>query len=158
MLYPLTSPEPCEDLCLFFGTLGRYDPRHRLTEHLFGAVAEQAPRAFIPTSDYPLQAFADNGVLGRFDDSGEPSLIFLRLSLPGYVKPRTQFLKALGWRDIWDLSCPIPVGQNRLTFFAEFQFFHDLLFGQSPGTFHNQLSIGNSLHSTWIFFKTECQK
>jgi len=97
LLYPLAPPEPCNDLCLFFGTLSRYDPRHRLTKHFLGAVAKQASRAFVPTSDDPLQAFADNGVLGRLDDGGEPRLILRRLSLLGNAKLVPRKRQGLLW-------------------------------------------------------------
>src|SRR6516165_2519125 len=110
MLYPLAPPEPCEDLCLFFRALNRYDPTHRLTKHFLGAVAKQAPCAFVPTGDDPLQAFADDGVFGRFDDGGEPSPILLRLALLGEVKPRRQFLGALSRRSRLDPNCAVPVG------------------------------------------------
>jgi hypothetical protein len=46
-----------------------------LAEHFLSAIAEQAPCTFVPTGDYPLEAFADDGVLGRFNDGGEPRLI-----------------------------------------------------------------------------------
>ena len=128
MIQSLSSSKPSDDLPLFFGALRRYDPRHRLAEHFFSAVAEQAPCTFVPTGDYPLEAFADDGVFGRFDDGGEPRLVLLCFFLLGDVKLVAKYAASARW-NTWKLNCGIPAGRNRLTFFSGYRLFHQLLTG-----------------------------
>jgi hypothetical protein len=128
MIQSLSSSKPSDDLPLFFGALRRYDPRHRLAKHFLRAVAEQAPCTLVPTGDYPLEVFADDGVFGRCDDGGEPRLVLLRFFLLGDVKLVAKY-GASARGNIRELNCSIPADRNRLTFFSGYRLFHHLLTG-----------------------------
>jgi hypothetical protein len=64
----LAPPQLAQD-GLFFGVqLGRDDAGDRLANHLVGGVAEHAHGPAVPGRHPAFQRFADNGVVGGFDD------------------------------------------------------------------------------------------
>ena len=67
----LAGPDAGEDHVLLGLAIGRNDHANRLADGFSRGVAEHALGGPIPGSDDAVQVLADDGVVGRFDDSGE---------------------------------------------------------------------------------------
>ena len=71
-----------------------YEDRDGLADHFIGRVAKNALRPLVPARDDALESLADDRVIGRFNQGGEPvrrqfrtlkisELIFIYLVRPG---------------------------------------------------------------------------
>ena len=70
-----------EDVVLFGEELGRDEAGDGLADHLVGAIAEGAGSAAVPRGHPAVEVLADDGVVGPFDDGGEPGRLHLLLLL-----------------------------------------------------------------------------
>ena len=68
-----------QDLHLFGFQLGRDQHLHRLADGLLSAVAKQGLGGPVPVGDAAVQGLADDGVVGRLDDGGQPGPLGLDL-------------------------------------------------------------------------------
>ena len=67
----LTRPDPAEHHILFRLPVGRDDHANRLADRLCGCVAEHALGRTVPRRNRAVEILADDGVVRRFDDTGE---------------------------------------------------------------------------------------
>jgi hypothetical protein len=65
-----------QNIRLFSETILRNDPQHGLANHFLSSITEQALSPCIPAGDDPVQGFADNGIIRRLDDRGQPDSVF----------------------------------------------------------------------------------
>ena len=72
MLDPFPAAEPLQDRPLLVVSLRRDDQGDRLADRLVGRVTEKALGPGVPRSDDAVERLADDRVLGRFDDGGQP--------------------------------------------------------------------------------------
>ncbi len=79
------APDAPEDLGLLIVAVGGDEHHDRSAHRLRRRVPEEPFRALVPTGDDPIQVFADDGVVRRLDDGGEPGARLLRLLAFGDV-------------------------------------------------------------------------
>ena len=68
----LTRPDVAKDLIFFRAPLEREDQRDRLADGFGLGVAEHPLGGGIPRHDHAVQVFADDRIVGRLHDGGEP--------------------------------------------------------------------------------------
>ena len=69
----LTGADARQDRVFFGLAIGRNDHANRLADRFARGVAEHPFGRPVPGRDDAVQILADDGVVGRFDDRGEPS-------------------------------------------------------------------------------------
>src|SRR6187455_2483181 len=67
----LPRPDPAENHILFRLPVGRDDHANRPADRLCGCVAEHALGRTVPRHNRAVEILADDGVVRRFDDTGE---------------------------------------------------------------------------------------
>src|ERR1043166_357801 len=72
VLDALAGPQAREDGWLFVRVVVGDEDGDWLADDLFGGVAEDALRALVPARDDAVQGLADDGVVRRLDDGGQP--------------------------------------------------------------------------------------
>src|ERR1700730_18208425 len=68
----LATPDSRHDRFFLFLLIGRNQTRNRLADDFLSQIAKNALRAGVPAGDDAIEVLADDGVVARFDDSGEP--------------------------------------------------------------------------------------
>src|SRR5256885_2271705 len=68
-----------EDVRLFVQAIQRDQHGDRLAENFFSSVTKDALGAFVPASNHAVEVFADDGVIGRFDDGRQAADGFVSL-------------------------------------------------------------------------------
>ncbi len=81
----LSPRDPREDLVFLVEPIGRDDQGDRPTNGLVGRVAEEPFGPGIPRADHAVEGFADDGVMGGFDDCCETRLRLFGRSALGHV-------------------------------------------------------------------------
>ncbi len=71
MLDGLAPPDSLHDLLEFVGVVRRDEDRERQADDLLGAVTIQSLRSPVPAGDDPVEALADDGIVGRLHDGGQ---------------------------------------------------------------------------------------
>ena len=74
VLDPLAAAEPVQDVALLVQPLGRDDQGDRPADGLGGGVAEEPLGPGVPRPDDAVERLADDRVVGRLDDGGQPRL------------------------------------------------------------------------------------
>src|SRR5882757_3087535 len=77
MFDTLTAAEVSQYLRFLLQTVLRNQDRDRLADGVFGRVAEQPLRAFVPTRDDAVEVLTDDGVFARLHDRGQSLRDFL---------------------------------------------------------------------------------
>src|SRR2546423_13454775 len=85
MINALAPTNPLQDARLFVLPLSRDEGHDRFADDFFWSVTEEPFSGCIPTGDVAIQVFADNGVIGIFDDGRQPSACFLATPSVGNV-------------------------------------------------------------------------
>jgi hypothetical protein len=70
----LAGGDTPENVDFFEKAIGRQQHTHGLADRFGGGIAEDTFCAGIPTGDGAVEGFADDGVVGRFDDGGEAEI------------------------------------------------------------------------------------
>jgi hypothetical protein len=73
LLDALAPSNRAQNVVLLGGPVGRDQLQNRAANDFVRRIAEDAFGAHIPRRDEAVEVFADDGVVGRFDDRGEPS-------------------------------------------------------------------------------------
>jgi len=63
----------------FVGTVAGREKRYVLSDRLFWRVTIDALGSLVPTGDGAVEVLADDGILGRIDNRGEPRAVFSQL-------------------------------------------------------------------------------
>src|ERR1700748_457601 len=71
MVDAFAAPNPLQDPRLFMLTIRRNQRQDRLADDFISGVAEEPFGGCVPTGDDDVESLADDGVIGRLDDSGE---------------------------------------------------------------------------------------
>ena len=71
MVDPLTAADAFEDSRFFVVAIGRNEHSHRLADRFLARVPEEALRATVPALNDAVDVFRKDGVVGRFDNSGQ---------------------------------------------------------------------------------------
>src|SRR4051794_26189507 len=85
MLNALSATDALQNGWFFIGVVRGDQHRDRLPDRLFRCVAKYSLRPHVPASDATIKAFADDGVIGGFDDRSKPGLRVLVLFACGDV-------------------------------------------------------------------------
>src|SRR6266566_2208680 len=82
VIYTLSMANTLHDLPKLIGTIRWEEEGDRLTHDFLGAIAVHAFCCGIPTDDYAIQIFTQNGILGRGNNRGQ---VLTRLLCPPAV-------------------------------------------------------------------------
>src|SRR5262245_10201949 len=71
MLNSFSARNSAENLRQLIGPVGRDQERNRMSDNLTSDVAIEALRAPVPTHNGTVHSYADDGIVGGFDDRGQ---------------------------------------------------------------------------------------
>src|SRR5580700_318796 len=122
----VAAPDALDDPRLLVLQLLRNQDGDRLADDVFGGVAEQALGGAVPADDDAVEVLADDGVAGRFDDTGKLLARLHGAALLGDVEqrrdPAVDLAVGIGFRPVGDMQ-PARPGYRKVDLAIEFRRF-----------------------------------
>jgi hypothetical protein len=85
MINAISANEPSKDLRFLVVKFGWDQQQNGVADHLVRLVPKDPGRSGVPTLDGAIERLANDGIVGRLDDRGQPGVRLAGATIPGCV-------------------------------------------------------------------------